>query len=53
MRKGKTLSVYLPEAVYDRVRQQAEELCISVSSYVTMLLVQSSKKTINMEEVSD
>ena len=38
MRKGKTLSVYVPDRIYEAIREEAEELNLSVSSYITMVI---------------
>lgn len=38
MRKGKTLSVYVPDHIYDAIRTESEELGLSVSSYITMVI---------------
>lgn len=38
MRKGKTLSVYVPDRIYEAIRAEAEELSLSVSSYITMVI---------------
>ena len=38
MRKGKTLSVYVPDHIYNAIRSESEELNLSVSSYITMVI---------------